>query len=526
MSKLLPRNSDASSRDASGETGAGGASSAIEERSKTLAFTFVNTSGRPTKNAKTKTVIRRHVKLYLDRVKRGDPPPKDQKAIQALTESIARTLASGVCANTGGYWQGIGNRWLGDGYTASLSRFGSSRTDPFIKYPVDLTPETGALLDHIFDQSYDFMNPYREAFFPVGLLDPASFYQILSNLTWLVQAIAPERNFKPEKFENDGIALNYSRAIKMVKTRLSSPEAASSEGTIAAIISMACYAKITSDNTAWMFHINVLRNILRPPTDAELAAGKRNKSPYMSLTPLLAISIGWIDTGVCTTLDLIPFFPFCSHILPLYPSYPVSVTISPVLSHLTASLSATHPSLLPLLTLLLDTAKLSAFLTHNLIANPKVWHDLTFASQYIQPLNHRLIRLRAPLTSPANILHEVLRLAMMLHFAPIRKAFGSVPVTMDVHIDKLLPLLKNGGMDILLSEVEGWKLQFWVLSMALMWVKDVPRKEFLEGKLRNLAWELEIQSYEDAEQVLGNIMCIELHRILFRGVWEDMKVFG
>lgn len=240
------------------------------EKPRMSQFAFVNTSGPPIKDAKTKSFVKRHIKLNLDRIRRGQTPIKtplkNQIAVQALSESVARTLASGVGVPTVDHWQGMGAIVLSDGYTESISRFSSRRTDPFIKYPVDLTHETGALLDHgqcvvihvlfgimltlitVFDHSFDFMKPYREAFFPVGLLDPASFYQVLSNFTWLVRAIGPKRDDWLNKYVNEEIALNYSRAMRIVKARLSDPGAAASEGTIAAIVSMACYAVYLHNN--------------------------------------------------------------------------------------------------------------------------------------------------------------------------------------------------------------------------------------------------------------------------------------
>lgn len=124
------------------------------------------------------------------------------------------------------------------------------------------------------------------------------------------------------------------------------------------------------------------------------------------------------------------------------------------------------------------------------MANPKAWHDLTFAFKYIQPLNYRLIILRVPLTSPANVPHEVLRLAMALHLAPVRKAFSSIPVTVDVHIDKLLPIIakwRDGHLTFggrgLETPILGFKL---ALMLAL--AKDKTGKELSEDKLRDLLW--------------------------------------
>ena len=94
----------------------------------------------------------------------------------------------------------------------------------------------------VFDKSLGDIESYRDAFFPFALLDAAAFHQILANLTFLLRYSRPAEKSKQEPFENVEVATQHAEALKALKSRMSDLEAATSKGTVGAIVTLACYA--------------------------------------------------------------------------------------------------------------------------------------------------------------------------------------------------------------------------------------------------------------------------------------------
>jgi hypothetical protein len=90
----------------------------------------------------------------------------------------------------------------------------------------------------VFDDRYGNTPPYRDAWLPVAMTDAAAFHQILSNAA-LNLASLRGRDYVPEIHES---MLHHTKALNLVKQRMSSSTTATSDSVIAAITAFACYA--------------------------------------------------------------------------------------------------------------------------------------------------------------------------------------------------------------------------------------------------------------------------------------------
>lgn len=85
------------------------------------------------------------------------------------------------------------------------------------------------------------IKPYKEAFLPLGLTDTAAFHQILANLAVQLNGHRPP-GAKVAGYEKTEVLAHHTTAMAMVQKRLKDPKEATSDGTIATVIAMACYA--------------------------------------------------------------------------------------------------------------------------------------------------------------------------------------------------------------------------------------------------------------------------------------------
>jgi hypothetical protein len=92
-------------------------------------------------------------------------------------------------------------------------------------------------LNSVFDGRYGNTPPFRDAWFPVGMMDPASFNQVLSNAAFNIVFLKSLNN-PPETVE----AMKYhAKALSPVNQRIANAKIAASDGMIGAVIGFACY---------------------------------------------------------------------------------------------------------------------------------------------------------------------------------------------------------------------------------------------------------------------------------------------
>jgi hypothetical protein len=89
----------------------------------------------------------------------------------------------------------------------------------------------------VFDDQYSRFKPFREEWFPVGMMDPAAFHQVLANSALSLSHLhAGER--PPESFESIS---HHSLAMKLVNSRMSDSTFVKSDGLIGAVFAFCCY---------------------------------------------------------------------------------------------------------------------------------------------------------------------------------------------------------------------------------------------------------------------------------------------
>lgn len=90
----------------------------------------------------------------------------------------------------------------------------------------------------VFDDRYGNTPPYRDAWLPVGMIDAATFHQVLSNAA-LNLASLRARDRAPETHDS---MVHHTKAVTLVKQNMSNKRTATSDSVIASITAFACYA--------------------------------------------------------------------------------------------------------------------------------------------------------------------------------------------------------------------------------------------------------------------------------------------
>lgn len=90
----------------------------------------------------------------------------------------------------------------------------------------------------VFDDTNVNVKPYRDAFFPIGLTDPAAFHQVLANLALYLRRV--RNSPKSEDYETQEALVHQMKALQLVNKKIADPGESTSDGVIGAIISLAC----------------------------------------------------------------------------------------------------------------------------------------------------------------------------------------------------------------------------------------------------------------------------------------------
>jgi len=85
------------------------------------------------------------------------------------------------------------------------------------------------------------VKPYKRAFFPIGLTDAAAFHQVLANLAMQLNRYrAPGQTVAD--YEQREVVTRHTAALHLIQKRMSNPNEATQDGTIATIVAMICYS--------------------------------------------------------------------------------------------------------------------------------------------------------------------------------------------------------------------------------------------------------------------------------------------
>ncbi|KAH9206462.1 hypothetical protein DL95DRAFT_469595 [Leptodontidium sp. 2 PMI_412] len=404
-------------------------------------------------------------------------------------------------------------------FIPSVPHFGTT-VDPFMKYPIEMSQRTHSLVGYIYKECVEETRSIYDYFLPIGISDPAAFHAVLALLTFHVRTKIRPRDYQVSMdYESTEITHHYTEAIKLLKSRVTNLEVATSDGTIGAILFMLTYTNISADYMMWHGHMKGLGQIL------SARDGWADPTQSRCLPLLLRLTLGWCDVLGCFTHDIHPKFPFHEYLVPLYPTFPTSVTLSPQLTSTITTLSTIQPDLELVIDLFANVAKFTLFLKKTVAKDPSIWQNHTFAL-HLQPLLYRLLSLShvsLPNSKPS-VVKDMLRVALLLYLAPMQRKFGIRIVRAEIQLSKLL-----GGFQNWRRAVRDWELHdlnMWIITMGFLeayeeghTTKDT-YMEILSGHLTSS----EMTSVEEVEERLrGMIWAEEIQGQQFRALRETVQ---
>ncbi|KAJ8131730.1 hypothetical protein O1611_g1896 [Lasiodiplodia mahajangana] len=140
---------------------------------------------------------------------------------------------------------------------------GSSRLDPFDRFPVRFTSKHHRLLHHwlstfagmMFSMHRTMFNPMRDVWFPLDLSNAASFNAIMAH------SAAHLARMQGFPVSNDAVQFKVE-AVGIVQSWARDPELALSDDTIAAILRLLSFERYWGSEDEWRIHHNGLLQII------------------------------------------------------------------------------------------------------------------------------------------------------------------------------------------------------------------------------------------------------------------------
>ncbi|RDW61496.1 hypothetical protein BP5796_11388 [Coleophoma crateriformis] len=336
--------------------------------------------------------------------------------------------------------------------TASITWFGAARVDPFAAYPIQMDHQGHELIDHIWRVARVNFQPFRDFWFPLGLVDAAAMHQILSNTAMHLNALRG-------RSDDVRAALEYNTAaIKSVNRRLPDASQNTSDGILGAILGFMCHDDKQMDNRydRWTIHLQGFQKMLALRGGLETIESNRE----------LRLSLFWIEHNIMSDHDRVPQFP-----PPIrYLSSPYGeITREQSLSHRDSIIARSQ--LLPLvsrelLDIMTELSALTLLLSSPRTKERNLWLDSNFPGLHIYPTLYKVLAVQKVVHEDdiTDIAHETCRLGAHLCLSEIRRRFGVSPVLTDIPVAKLRALLEDEKIKIYAQL--GDPLILWVLMMA------------------------------------------------------------
>lgn len=316
----------------------------------------------------------------------------------------------------------------------------------------------------VFDDARGGQRAFRENWYVVGLADPASFYDVLSN-----SAINAAKLLNDKSAEKDMLWF-HSQALQSVHDRLSDSEQATGEGILGTVTGLICHAGIRGDWTRWRTHMDGIQRIINLRGGIETLY--HNKE--------LMWTIYWVDISAAASQDIPPTFPF-PYELPQLPVNNASLyhglrELSKIRS--TCCVDSEVWQLIDVFADFLDRLRRD-------VANdgPRTWERTDYMYTDLLPLLHRLLWQQKKTESCEQILlAELLRLGMLLCLSQLRRDFGVHPVYSGVPVAKLRNCISR-NQDSNAHFLE--PIFSWVLVMGLIEAVDVGTREWYLGQIES-----------------------------------------
>ncbi|KAE9380859.1 hypothetical protein N431DRAFT_362953 [Stipitochalara longipes BDJ] len=514
---------------------------------------FVNYTGPVAKTEKdpsTQRSIRRHVMRDIGRSRRAPnvsivPDPVASSLLQAtqslnsagtlgsLPESAARCCFTG-CYNPGPYNEQPIMKLLNPGnpimYCSEhqsifgnpteaaalqielqhmvnlrqLTRVGSGRIDPFLPYPIKLTPRVRRFIDHIFGNIRKNTVWYREAIFPLGASGEASFHQMLSNMALYLRLSRSLDDtgyiIRDEmKYEWNEEVAHQAKVYRLVNNLIATKDA-TSEDAIGAVAALTCYAHIAQEMRALTIHMGALRKMV------DLRGGIET----LDSNKFLRISLYWIDVNVCCTTDDRPWWPVPIQWYPRRPPLPSDIELpygaKAIVTQWRQQLGFVRDE-----NIIQIFEEMALFSVHTENEERRtasaIYEDADFTGTFINIFLFHLLK-ACPLSEDIDAnatLGEAVRLGLLLFLACLKRRFGLYPVTFKIHIEKLVAVLSR-----FLKEWQTLpRLKLWIISMGLLEAADETHIAPLKSEWVKALQEEGIEGRYQAETIVKGIMWIE-----------------
>lgn len=186
---------------------------------------------------------------------------------------------------------------------AMVKGLGTGRTDPFSTLPVNMSPDTHALLDHYFfgmaplsfagDQRSNFQ-PVKSLIFTIGLSDSSVFHMVLS-------AAAHDIAYIRGQQESEEVAKHRGIALGLIKKRVLDWQTGSPDGTLVAVALLAGCELLFGTPPNFNIHMHGLATLL------DLRGGLE---AFRESNPQLYSIVSWFDcSGSCNLLSKRRFTP-------------------------------------------------------------------------------------------------------------------------------------------------------------------------------------------------------------------------
>ncbi|KAH6715234.1 hypothetical protein BKA61DRAFT_574702 [Leptodontidium sp. MPI-SDFR-AT-0119] len=118
----------------------------------------------------------------------------------------------------------------------SMPGLGAGRSDPFIKFPTELNSRSRELC-LVFDERSGRASPLAVAWFQIGMLDAASFHQLLSGAATYFNNL---RHGDGGQANGESLA-HHAYSLQLVNNQMRKPGTATTDGVISSVVGFACY---------------------------------------------------------------------------------------------------------------------------------------------------------------------------------------------------------------------------------------------------------------------------------------------
>ncbi|PVH77033.1 hypothetical protein DL98DRAFT_574048 [Cadophora sp. DSE1049] len=186
-------------------------------------------------------------------------------------------------------------------YVPHPGDLGAGRSDPFTRYPIDMSPQTHELFDHLRGKDCSMFKTLNKIGFFQLVQHEAAFRQILYTSS---ADMARLRNVKEEDVEVISLS---GKAIRSLSKLVVDPVLCTGEEIIVSVLAFACHCVMFGDGQDILTHFQGLEEIIK----------RRGGLPSLGSNQVLRTMVFWLDVNAALLLDRPPRFPVPSDILPL-----------------------------------------------------------------------------------------------------------------------------------------------------------------------------------------------------------------